>query len=59
MNDADGGGIYNYGQLVMIGSGLTNNSAAGGAGGGLFNEGSAALTAPWSASTEAPTREAS
>ena len=36
----DGGGIYNYGQLVVIHSRLWNNSA-GGAGGGLFNESSA------------------
>jgi hypothetical protein len=42
VDDGDGGGIYNYGQLVVIGSRLWNNSA-GGVGGGLFNESSAIL----------------
>ena len=42
VDNGDGGGIYNYGQLVAIGSRLWNNSA-GGVGGGLFNESSAIL----------------
>lgn len=40
VDNGDGGGIYNFGQLVVIHSRLWNNTA-GGAGGGLFNEGSA------------------